>query len=170
MLFTPLPGATTIGAPTAEELLTPAPPTPEPLNPPTATAEQPGDLSSGAEPTSTVGTDTGSWVYTVVAGDTLTKIAQKTQATADSILALNPGLSPDVLEVGQQIEIPGQAPAQYGGYVSYTIQPGDTLSAIAQHFNVSAQTLLTLNGLTDPDQLSAGQVIKVPGNTAAGAG
>ena len=71
-----------------------------------------------------------------------------------------------MLDVGQQVKIPGQAPAQYGGYASYTIQAGDTLSAIAQRFNVCAQTLLSINDLTDPDHLSAGQVIKVPGNAA----
>jgi LysM repeat protein len=165
-LLTPLPGLTTGGVATADNLLTPLLPTPVPLNPPSPTPEPP-DLSAGTEPTATVEAAPESWVYTVAAGDSLIKIAQKFQSTTDAILDLNPGLDPDVLVVGEQIKIPGEAPAQYGGYVSYTIQPGDTLSAIAQRFDVSAQTLLSINGLTDPDQLGAGQVIKVPGNTAA---
>ena len=49
----------------------------------------------------------------------------------------------------------------------YTIQQGDTLSAIAAAFGVSVQDIVTLNGLTSPDAIQAGQKLSIPGNGVA---
>lgn len=49
----------------------------------------------------------------------------------------------------------------------YEIKPGDTLSAIAVENRVPVETLAALNNLTDPDQIRAGQLIKLPGDTIA---
>jgi murein DD-endopeptidase MepM/ murein hydrolase activator NlpD len=45
----------------------------------------------------------------------------------------------------------------------YIVQTGDTLYGIAQANGTSLETLLTLNKLPNPDQLSVGQVILLPG-------
>ena len=44
---------------------------------------------------------------------------------------------------------------------TYTIQPGDTLAAIAGRFDMGASALASLNGITNPDRIIAGQVLKV---------
>lgn len=44
----------------------------------------------------------------------------------------------------------------------YVVQPGDTLSAIAQAQGVTLQTLLEANELIDPNILSVGQVVRLP--------
>ena len=44
----------------------------------------------------------------------------------------------------------------------YVVQPGDTLLGIALKLNVSASELQALNGLTNPDMLRVGQVLKLP--------
>lgn len=44
----------------------------------------------------------------------------------------------------------------------YIIQPGDTLSVIAQNANVSLQLLLSVNNIANPDLLEVGQVIILP--------
>jgi len=44
----------------------------------------------------------------------------------------------------------------------YVVQPGDTLLGIALKLNVSASALQALNGLTDPNMLRVGQVLKLP--------
>jgi peptidoglycan endopeptidase LytE len=44
----------------------------------------------------------------------------------------------------------------------YTIQSGDSLSAIAEKFNVDQAALMMLNGISDPDHIEAGQVLKIP--------
>ncbi len=45
---------------------------------------------------------------------------------------------------------------------SYTVRPGDTLSAIAMHFHVSVHSLMALNGITNPRMLQVGTVLGIP--------
>ena len=45
----------------------------------------------------------------------------------------------------------------------YIVQPGDNLSSIADFFSVSLAELMAANGITDPNQLSAGQQLVIPG-------
>ena len=52
--------------------------------------------------------------------------------------------------------------AQAGGPV-YIVQPGDTLSFIASRFNLSVNDLLVANPAIDPNFLSQGQQIVIPG-------
>jgi len=52
--------------------------------------------------------------------------------------------------------------AQAGGPV-YIVQPGDTLSFIASRFNVTLEQILAANPTIDPNFLSAGQQIVIPG-------
>jgi murein DD-endopeptidase MepM/ murein hydrolase activator NlpD len=52
--------------------------------------------------------------------------------------------------------------AQSSGPV-YIVQPGDSLSSIAVRFNVSMAELMESNGITDPNQLDAGQQLIIPG-------
>lgn len=44
----------------------------------------------------------------------------------------------------------------------YIVQPGDTLSGIAQAFGVSLQDLLAVNDIADPNLLHIGQVLVIP--------
>lgn len=48
--------------------------------------------------------------------------------------------------------------------VTYTVQAGDTLSAIAQEHEVSLEALAEANALADPDVLKIGQVLVIPGD------
>jgi murein DD-endopeptidase MepM/ murein hydrolase activator NlpD len=47
----------------------------------------------------------------------------------------------------------------------YIVQPGDSLTSIAFRFGVSADELIQVNGLTDPNQLKAGDSLVIPGLT-----
>ncbi len=44
----------------------------------------------------------------------------------------------------------------------HTVQAGDTLSAIANRYNVSVNTLIELNQIDNPNVLSVGQVLQLP--------
>ena len=60
-----------------------------------------------------------------------------------------------------------QAPAAAAGQTSYTVQPGDTLSAIAKRFLGSANDYMEIfnanrDQLSDPDKIKPGQVLKIP--------
>jgi murein DD-endopeptidase MepM/ murein hydrolase activator NlpD len=45
----------------------------------------------------------------------------------------------------------------------YIVQPGDSLSSIAARFSVTLQDLMAANGITNPNQLDAGQQLVIPG-------
>ncbi|MTI81747.1 MAG: LysM peptidoglycan-binding domain-containing protein [Firmicutes bacterium] len=96
--------------------------------------------------------------YTIKRGDTLYQIAQRYGTTVNAILAANPQITnPSMIYPGQVITIP-----QEGGAV-YTVQPGDTLSAIAQRYGVTVDAILAANpGITDPDLIYVGQQIRIP--------
>jgi murein DD-endopeptidase MepM/ murein hydrolase activator NlpD len=47
----------------------------------------------------------------------------------------------------------------------YIVQPGDSLTSIAFRFGISADELIQVNGLTDPNQLKAGDSLVIPGLT-----
>ena len=44
---------------------------------------------------------------------------------------------------------------------TYTVKKGDTLSAIARSYGMSATTLRKLNSLASSDKIKAGQVLKL---------
>jgi len=46
---------------------------------------------------------------------------------------------------------------------TYTVQSGDVLSAIASRFNTTVDSILAVNPGLQPDRLSPGQVITLPG-------
>jgi LysM repeat protein len=46
--------------------------------------------------------------------------------------------------------------------VSYTVQKGDTLSAIARRFNASMDDIRNANNITDPTKIRVGQVLFIP--------
>ena len=45
----------------------------------------------------------------------------------------------------------------------YIVQSGDSLSSIAEFFSVSINELMSANGISDPNQLDAGQQLIIPG-------
>jgi len=44
----------------------------------------------------------------------------------------------------------------------YTVQPGESLFAIAERFNLSAPALVELNKIKNPDRVAAGTVLRLP--------
>lgn len=121
----------------------------------------------------------GGGVYVVKAGDTMGGIADAYGVSVDEIAQLNGLDDPSYIYVGQELKIPGggvvtaasagSAPSepaadqtsQTGAARSYTVQPGDTLYAVAGKFGTTVDAIVKLNGLTDPDVLTVGQVLKI---------
>lgn len=46
----------------------------------------------------------------------------------------------------------------------YTIREGDTLSKIAKRYGTTVETLVTLNGIKDPNKIYAGAYLNIPTN------
>lgn len=58
---------------------------------------------------------------------------------------------------------PAPAPAPAApATTTYTIQGGDTLTALARKFNTTVARLVELNGIANPDLIVAGRTLKVP--------
>ena len=64
--------------------------------------------------------------------------------------------------------VPSPSPSPQ--YITYVIQPGDTLSGIAQKYGTTVSALTQLNGISDPDKIYAGNTIRVPENRGAEGG
>lgn len=60
------------------------------------------------------------------------------------------------------------APIQAPATSTYTVQSGDTLSSIAAKFGTNYQTLASLNGISNPNLIYVGQVLRVNGSANAG--
>ncbi len=52
----------------------------------------------------------------------------------------------------------------------YTVQPGDTLTAIARRYGVSVQALALANGLANANRIYTGQRLLIPGYSDGGPG
>jgi LysM repeat protein len=98
--------------------------------------------------------------YIVQSGDTLKSISQKCGVSLNALLNANPAITnPNLIYRGQRIVIPGSE----SNPTEYTVKPGDTLQSIANRFNVTIGLILLKNPqITDPTQLTPGQVITIP--------
>lgn len=112
---------------------------------------------SGSAPAPAQG---GGQSYTVVAGDTLSGIAQRFGTNYQTLAALNGIANPNLIRVGQVIKLPGGAAAPAAGN-TYTVKSGDTLSGIASKAGTSWQRLQQINGIADANKIFPGQVIRL---------
>jgi LysM repeat protein len=146
-----------------------------------ARAIQIGDALWGVSPVTTSSpapapTEPGLGTYTVLPGDTLTTIAEKTGTTVARLVALNQGSfpslahNPDLIEIGWKLRLSGapqtspKTPAIPPRRV-YVVQSGDNLTAIARLFddpNVTWQSIAQANHLTNPDLLHPGEKLLIP--------
>jgi LysM repeat protein len=147
--------------PTASPTVSPTPkPTPKPTASPT--------VSPTPKPTPTSSATTSAFVnYKVAAGDTLGAIATKFGVTVARIQEANSLGTSTNIRIGQILKIPTSVSSSPVVTTSptirtYTVKSGDTLWGIASKLGVSATALATLNGITNPNLLRVGQVLKVP--------
>jgi len=101
--------------------------------------------------------------YTVVAGDTLSKIAVRFNTTINALLRANPQITnSNLIFVGQQIFIPGTL-VTINGQKIYFVKQGDTMSKIAASQNVTLATLEKANPqITNPSLIFPGQRVVIP--------
>lgn len=99
--------------------------------------------------------------YTVKSGDTLSEIAAAWGVSVDDLAAYNGIKNPNVINVGQVIKKPGSASSD-----TYTVKKGDTLSEIAVAYGTTVDALVSLNGISNPDVINVGQVLKVTGTAS----
>ena len=103
------------------------------------------------------------FMYTVKQGDTLYGIAQKYGTTVKAIQDLN-YLKSINLTAGQVLRIPEtytkEEEMTLPNYINYIVRSGDTLYSIARANNISVDTLIKDNSLTN-NTLRTGQNLKI---------
>ena len=96
--------------------------------------------------------------YTVRSGDNLSTIAANNGTTVAKLVSLNGLSNPNFLYVGQVLKLSGTATAT--PVRTYTVRSGDNLSTIALAKGTTVAKLVSLNGLSNPNFLYVGQVLK----------
>jgi LysM repeat protein len=108
--------------------------------------------------------------YVVQPGDTLREIAQRFGSSVDDLVRANGIDDPDLIFAGQILCVPPRgSQEQVLPTEPYIVQPGDTLSTIAEEFGLSVDDLVRYNRIRDPDLIFVGQVVCAP-LTAPGLG
>ena len=113
------------------------------------------------------------------------KFGANTWATGEAIPSWVKGRTYDVAQVsGNRVLLAGinswinksdveiisvsSAPIQAPATNTYTVRSGDTLSSIASKFGTSYQALASLNGISNPNLIYVGQVLRVNGSASTG--
>ena len=112
-------------------------------------------------------------VHVVKSGDTLWGVARRYGVTVPSLAAANDMTTQSTLSMGARLVIPGAGGAGPGEAtaMTYHVRRGDTLSQIAEKFNVSVRELMTWNRIRQSTSLRAGQRLVVyvdPGRVSGG--
>jgi len=133
-------------------------------------------IPGGAAPASAVAAPTAApppaaRTYTVEAGDSLTGIAVRFDTTVDALKSANGITNANALRIGDRLTIPGTGGAPPGAPAtgaqpratqSYTVQPGDTLSEIAERVGTTTSALARANGIGDAHLVRIGQTLVIP--------
>lgn len=126
-------------------------------------------------------------VHTVQGGDSIFRLAISWETTIDEVAELNDMDDVDVLSLGQLLLIPGceiltptpelspeptmpptvtsipQPLLPDTGPPFHVVSSGETLESISLRYRVDVNAIIELNNLTNPDQLSVGQELLLPG-------
>lgn len=98
-------------------------------------------------------------IYTVQRGDSLYSIAKKFNVSVDVLKAAN-NLQNNLIRIGQKLVIPGFTDTNLST-ITYVVQKGDTLYAIASTYNTTVDEIKRLNNLNS-NILSIGEELKIP--------
>lgn len=120
------------------------------------------------------------FLYTVGEGDTLFSIALKFEVSPNEIVAANTLADPNSVFVGQELLIPGYQPSvpssagagsessvDSGAPAIHVVQAGEVLSVIAEKYGVSIDELVAVNRIANPNLVSPGTELIIPGLSAA---
>ncbi|HXX88770.1 MAG TPA: LysM peptidoglycan-binding domain-containing protein [Acidimicrobiales bacterium] len=112
-------------------------------------------------------------------GDTLTAIAARNHTTVAALAAANGITDPDRIVAGTVLRLPApSAPSGAGGGqaaganapgapLTVVVHLGDTLTAIAARNHTTVAALAAANGITNPNRIVAGTVLRLPVSTMA---
>lgn len=121
---------------------------------PSVTPSQPTPTTVPSKPAQTTIT------YTVKKGDTLSGIASRYGTTYQELAKINGISDPNKIYPGQVLTINGNATSS-SNVITYIVKKGDTLSGIASKYGTTYQKIAKDNGISNPDKIYSGQVLKI---------
>ncbi|WP_420620762.1 LysM peptidoglycan-binding domain-containing protein [Candidatus Poriferisocius sp.] len=134
-----------LAPPTAQVVVPTPPPTPTPTSTPEA------------------------FIYVVREGDTLGSVADEFGITWQEIDAINELENPNVLSIGQEIEIPQDAPVVLNsdgtvrpGERTHIVVQGDTLLGIALQYGKTLDEITEANSIVAAELIQVGQALIIP--------
>ena len=119
----------------------------------------------------------GIGTYIVQSGDTFAAVAQRYGLSVEALAQLNGIVNPSSVPVGTVLVVPGPGNNYPGGTIAPTILPsavppagqtthvvaaGENLFRISLKYNVTLQALMQANGITNPNLVYVGQVLRIP--------
>ena len=96
-------------------------------------------------------------VHLVKPGETFYSIARRYDVDLETLSRYNPKIVPHRLKAGTELQIPVEGADIQAPSIQYTVQKGDTLSSIADHFATPLASLKQSNPGIDHDRLYPGQ-------------
>lgn len=143
----------------SEVVITQVPPTAVPTITPT----------SPATPTMPALVRPATWA--VQSGEYIACLARRFDVNPDDIIALNPGVDPSALQIGQVLNIPqsgswptdSRALGVWSRPDTWTVTAGETVYGIAcQYGDIWPEEIIAANGLTSPYDLSGITTLQIP--------
>ena len=105
----------------------------------------------------------GQVTHVVRQGENLFRIALHYGTSVEAIASANGIANPALIYVGQRLTISTQgAQPPAPSATTYVVQRGDNLFRIALRFNMSHLYLAQYNGIANPSNIYAGQVLRIP--------
>jgi LysM repeat protein len=108
--------------------------------------------------------------YRIRSGDTLSGIAAKFDVSLTALETANPQIvNPNTIYLNELLNVPAPASTHQptpvpAHIVTYVVQAGDTMSAIATAHNLSLSVLEAANPqVTSPSSISPGEILNIPG-------
>jgi LysM repeat protein len=115
--------------------------------------------------------------HNVQEGETMSDIAEEYGVVIDDILALNPDVDAELIQPGQVLLVPARTPEAGasasieaedtpGEFVIHVVSSGETLSSIAEEYDVAVSVIRAANDLAPDDEtIRAKQSLVIPLNT-----
>lgn len=103
--------------------------------------------------------------YVIQDTDTYYLIATRYDVSYNDMMTANENFDYDNLESGDTICIPESQPSKTCEGDSYIMQPGDTLSSVAEATQTSAEQILVVNPEMIPSEFVPGRLICIPTTT-----
>jgi LysM repeat protein len=120
-------------------------------------------------------TTTAASEYRVRSGDTLSEIADRHDVSVASLMQFNDIGDEDIIRTGATLRIPragGATDTASSGSRStqqaaqqHRVQPGESVSTIADRYGVSTSAVIDANGLSNAHLVRIGQVLTIPRRT-----